>query len=243
MIALLVTRAEAAAAKVATRNASIAAAVREETTRLRGEHLSDKVKNVRPASQEEVAEVATALVEHLERVEVEPSKRGWFKLFKQFDENGDGHISYLELVQMIRRQMRMPATLMPEARIRAVWHYMDLDCNGWIDIGEFGRFFRQADRTVSAARKASKGLDSSKAYADKWQEEFEEKFREPTLAESMLARTKESTTRLKGEKQKLELQLALSRGLGGSHSSSAHARSLNGLGETLPPLRSPRDIV
>jgi hypothetical protein len=277
--ALLSARCEAAVAAVSARNATLAAEVRSETMRLRGVHLSGVVKDVRPATQDEVASVATAMMEHLERVEVEPSKRGWFKLFKQFDENGDGHISYAELLQMIRGQMKMPPSLMPERRIQAVWHYMDLDGNGWIDMGEFGRFFRQAERGGAAKRPNAQKSTSlanhhatdltdgtSGTMAERLQEAPDEKFREPTLAETMLARTKESTSLLAIEKQKLELELAISRGgsggaawgfggaemaAGGSDGTrgieasgrGAHARSLLGLGDSLPPLRSPRTIV
>jgi hypothetical protein len=71
--------------------------VREETRYLQGAHLSGSVQHVTPATNEQVSEVATALMKHLIETEPEPSKRSWFKLFKDFDLNGDGHISFAEV--------------------------------------------------------------------------------------------------------------------------------------------------
>lgn len=71
--------------------------VREETARLHGAHLAGTVNYIEPATDEMVAFVATALMKQLALNEPEPSNRGWFKLFKAFDANGDGHISFAEV--------------------------------------------------------------------------------------------------------------------------------------------------
>ena len=49
--------------------------------------------------------------------------------------------------------MRISSEALPEARIAAVWSAIDLDGNGWMDAGEFGRFFRQGAPTAQASAK------------------------------------------------------------------------------------------
>jgi hypothetical protein len=91
------SRSTAAIMDVLARKERAAQHVREETRMLQGAHLSGSVQHVPPATIEQVSEVATALMKHLVEVEPEPSKRSWFKLFKDFDLNGDGHISFAEV--------------------------------------------------------------------------------------------------------------------------------------------------
>ena len=93
--------------------------VREETLYLQGAHLSGSVKEIPPASDEQVAFVATALMKQLAINEPEPSKRSWFKLFKEFDENGDGHISFVEVLPWhacTRSPCRCGSPLLPVPR-------------------------------------------------------------------------------------------------------------------------------
>ena len=68
-------------------NRTTGAEVRQETQRLRGAHLSNSVTLVPPASDAEVSRLATLLMQQLNKIEVEPSNRSWFKLFKMCDED------------------------------------------------------------------------------------------------------------------------------------------------------------
>lgn len=105
--------------------------VRTELRRLQGLEDFD-LSGVPPATEEEASEVAFLMMRHLEEIEPEPSKRAWYKLFKDFDSNGDGHMSYDELIDMIRKQIKMPKKKLPEERIRAIWNMIDLDGDGWV---------------------------------------------------------------------------------------------------------------
>ena len=71
---------------------------RAETQRLQGAHLHNSVSYVEPATEEQVGMVATALMRQLAIMQPDPAKRSWFKLFKAYDQNGDGHISYAEVI-------------------------------------------------------------------------------------------------------------------------------------------------
>jgi len=179
---------------VMEQNRATGAEVRHETQRLRGAHLSNSVALVPPASDADVSRLATLLMQQLNKIEVEPSNRSWFKLFKMFDEDNDGHISYKELVTMIRKTIRMPDTIIPDRQIQAVWHSIDRDGNGWIDAGEFGRFFRQGEKPTKDAKDACQRLKQvAKA-----------EFREPSLAEIAVELSQCNRQRLEQEAARLE---------------------------------------
>lgn len=214
------SRSTAATMRWHASNMSSGDEVRSETKRLQGAHLHNSVAYVPPATDEEVGKVATTLMRKLAQSQPEPSERGWFKLFKMFDENGDGHISYEELIEMIRNKIKVPKEVISETQIQAVWHSIDLDGNGWIDAGEFGRFFRLGEKPERVRRQKKSADDLARAYVPA-------EYREPTLAEMNIERAMKNTSRL-GEEEK-QLQLALRRSAA-SLPSSASVRSL-------PPLR------
>ena len=54
---------------------------------------------------------------------------------------------------MIRKTIRMSVEELPETTVQAVWNSIDLDGNGWIDAGEFGRFFRLGEKPLANTRK------------------------------------------------------------------------------------------
>ena len=120
----------------------MAAAHRASLDSLRGAHLK-AIKDAAPATNEEVQGLATQLMAHMQKIEVDPSKRGWYRLFRIMDVNDDGHIEYEEFLYLIRSHMRLSVKDLPEDSIKRVWNAIDLDGNGWMDAGEFGRFFRQ----------------------------------------------------------------------------------------------------
>ena len=237
--------------------------VRDETLYLQGAHLSGSVKEILPASDEQVAFVATALMKQLAINEPEPSKRSWFKLFKEYDENGDGHISFVEvrpqhsllhaltaprrsphvppcfaqLMQMIRVNIKMPKEVISDDAVRGVWHSIDLDGNGWIDAGEFGRFFRQGEKPMQKTRRR-KAEKERQAIAEANKPEF----REPTLAEVAIEKTQISKARLESEELQLRQQLRRSASSISAHTLPAAATRaelclpLVASNKSLPPL-------
>jgi hypothetical protein len=114
------SRSTAAMLQILSNKRVMGAEVRKETQRLQGAHLSDSVRHVEPADEAEVSRVATLLVQRLTHTQPDPSKRNWFTLFKDFDENGDGHITFDELVLMIRHKIKCPRKLLPDEIIQKV---------------------------------------------------------------------------------------------------------------------------
>ena len=123
---------------------------KRQTALLRGAHLEGMLKDMPAATEEEVGKLAGELMAHLAATQVDPSKRAWFKLFKLMDENGDGHITFAEFMECIRIHIGIPPAQLPVSRVQAVWHAIDLDGNGWMDVGEFGRFFRLGEVRLPA---------------------------------------------------------------------------------------------
>ena len=145
-------------------------------------------------------------------------------------------------MEMIRVTIKMPASKISDRQIMAVWHSIDLDGNGWIDAGEFGRFFRQGEkpnleRRQHEADKAKKAL----------QEEAEKSgYREPTLAEMAIKHSRRSKLRLDSEetllKQNLQLSMSTSGVLPKSASLCLATFPRNSSSHSLPPIRSNKSL-
>mmetsp|Transcript_13263 Transcript_13263/g.44213 ORF Transcript_13263/g.44213 Transcript_13263/m.44213 type:complete len:1380 (-) Transcript_13263:173-4312(-) len=93
-----------------------------------------------PASDEMVVRVAALLNRELERLAVDPSKRSWFKLFKQVDADGSGLISFDEFKHMVRKDLKLSPGRLSAKELREVWLVLDDDGGGHVSAGEFGKF-------------------------------------------------------------------------------------------------------
>ena len=125
---------------------------------------------------------------------------------------------------MIRKTIKMSTTELPESTIQAVWNSIDLDGNGWIDAGEFGRFFRLGEKPMADTRR--KHRDKLAESKRNWQPEF----REPTLAEVAIENSKRNKLMLDKEEEELRRALRRSAASLPALKSAASVRSL-------PPLR------
>ena len=71
--------------------------------------------------------------------------RNWYGLFKKLDTNNDGCITYSQMVQLIREEVRVPTSAVKDSVVQKVWKALDDDGDGLINAGEFGRFYRRAE--------------------------------------------------------------------------------------------------
>ena len=160
------SKSQAALDELHDRNRAAAKAAKAEAEALRMAHRKGLARHVKPASPAEVTALARQMVEHMEKTEVDASNRGWYVLFKRMDDNGDGLITCVELLECIRDSMGFDEEELPEGKLQAVWNAIDRDGNGWIDAGEFGRFFRAGEAAyapVVAERRRKKMLQESRA--------------------------------------------------------------------------------
>ena len=67
----------------------------------------------------------------------------WFRLFKRMDDDGSGRVSYAELEELVRHELQLPPSQLPEHSLKAVWVALDEDGSGYITVREFGQFMRK----------------------------------------------------------------------------------------------------
>ena len=128
--------------------------VRQTMDRLFHRDLKASMAGAPRATPEELYELSVALnkkMHELQRpfkhlAEVECTHAGgtasWFRLMLHMDVDGSGQISYVEFSGMIREQLLITPSDIPERRLKAAWLALDTDCSGLINSGEFGAFMR-----------------------------------------------------------------------------------------------------
>ena len=145
-------------------------------------------------------------------------------------------------MEMIRVNIKMPASKISDKQVMAVWHSIDLDGNGWIDAGEFGRFFRQGEKP-SLERRQHEAENAKRALQ---QEAEKSGYREPTLAEVAIKNSRRTTYRLESEeallKQNLHLSISSSGVLPKSASLCLATFPRNNSNQSLPPMRSNQSL-
>lgn len=97
------------------------------------------------ASQEEIEKISVMLNQRLAEVVPDPSARGWYKMFNHMDDDCSGKISYWELEDMVRNELKVPLKQMSINDLQAIWRALDEDRSGVITSGEFGQFMRLGD--------------------------------------------------------------------------------------------------
>eukprot|EP00928_Gymnodinium_smaydae_P024624 TRINITY_DN1986_c2_g1_i1.p1 TRINITY_DN1986_c2_g1~~TRINITY_DN1986_c2_g1_i1.p1 ORF type:complete len:306 (-),score=79.83 TRINITY_DN1986_c2_g1_i1:112-945(-) len=134
--------------------------------------------SVRAATAAEIKQVAVMLNRRMVDVVADPAARGWYKMFNHLDDDGSGKISYAELEDLIRNELRLTASAFPEDQLQAIWRALDRDNSGLITCGEFGHFWRIGEAAMSAADGEKKGpqrlLEVKKALGDRGRQERRE---------------------------------------------------------------------
>ena len=90
-------------------------------------------------------------------VEPDPLARGWFKLYRYIDRDGNGRLEYHELLYVIRTVLRLEPSECSDAQVQSFWLAVDADANGCVSAGEFGKMMRlgQQRQAANAAAAAS----------------------------------------------------------------------------------------
>lgn len=126
------------------RNKKLAAAnaMRQDMNQRIGKDLTAAIMSddVPRATDEEVRKFSELLNKQLERFH--PDARNFFVLFKHIDVDGSRRISYRELSQLIREELRLKKSELPEVKLHALWKVLDENASGFVDAGELSRFMR-----------------------------------------------------------------------------------------------------
>jgi len=106
---------------------------------------------------------------------IEPPQKTsmWYSLFKHVDENDSGTIGFEELRAIVRRELQLPPSNVPEAVLKAVWIALDKDGSGFISAGEFGHFMRLGAPSRQEGFKRSSVLERKKLLAQRERAIFE----------------------------------------------------------------------
>ena len=152
--------------KVRHGNVMAARQVRHETHELSGRGLVKTLAHIEPASDAELDKLANAL--HARSMDIfvgidqnRQTDGLWYKLYAHMDKDRSGLISYNEMLDMVREQLGLTPTEMPDAKVQAGWKAIDTNESGFITCGEFGKFMRRAEAPHNA--KVRRRLDAAKA--------------------------------------------------------------------------------
>ena len=91
-----------------------------------------------------------------DRVVVDPELRTWYGLFKKFDINRDGCITFEEFQRMLRSILYITADKVSDKALASAWKTLDDDKDGLVDAGAFGRFYRKANIEQQASEFAAR---------------------------------------------------------------------------------------
>ena len=92
--------------------------------------------------------------------------RSWMSFFNHLDEDGSGHVQYGELLQMVRKELKLTADDMPEDSVKALWLALDVDNSNHVTPGEFGvMIMRGVSHKLegTAEKRAQQNIDDNKA--------------------------------------------------------------------------------
>jgi hypothetical protein len=76
----------------------------------------------------------------------------WLDLFNHMDLDGSGGVDFAEFEWMIRKELGVHVSSLPNETLRALWNALDLDRSGAISFGEFGHFMRYCAKGTPAPR-------------------------------------------------------------------------------------------
>jgi Ca2+-binding EF-hand superfamily protein len=127
---------------VSEKRAAESAAQKAEQERRVGLSLAKQLAGIEKATKEEVVALAEQLTTKLTAL-FPGSHRGWIKLFKSMDDDGNGRITFEEMQIMVRQKLQLDKSELPEGKLRAVWKAIDADASGFLSVGEFGRFMKK----------------------------------------------------------------------------------------------------
>ena len=71
-----------------------------------------------------------------------PASATWYNLFAELDKDGDGMITFDELVQVTRSKLGKGETSMPVNTIKALWCALDADDSNRVHLEELGHFLK-----------------------------------------------------------------------------------------------------
>lgn len=83
----------------------------------------------------------------------------WFNLFTDVDKDGDGQVTYDELLHTIRRKLKQPPSVLSDVSIQALWCALDCNDSNAVEPQEMAKFLRLNSPTRLTASASMPTLD------------------------------------------------------------------------------------
>ena len=101
-----------------------------------------------PASAAEVNELSARFNQGLAALYADP-RSAWYKVFRRVDVNESMTISFVEFLKIVREELELPKSALPDERIRSLWVALDSDGqggqSGLITCKAFAHFMRKGE--------------------------------------------------------------------------------------------------
>jgi Ca2+-binding EF-hand superfamily protein len=124
---------------------------------------------------EKLKAIANKFNEHIDRI-VPPDQAGtWFKIFKDFDRDFSGMITFDELEDGVRNRLHMKAHELSDIRLKALWCAIDADDSGFVESSEFHTFMDREESLEGKEEKRQRLLREKSMKARKEYEEHKDK--------------------------------------------------------------------
>ena len=91
-------------------------------------------------SGDELKRLSSMFNERVDRIVPAGEATTWFKIFKDFDVDHSGLITFDEIESGVRERLRIKESELSQIHLKALWLAMDSDDNGYIESAEFHTF-------------------------------------------------------------------------------------------------------
>lgn len=181
------------------------ALVRAESQKRLEKQTVAKLYDVERASDADVSQFGDLFAKKLQ--ELRPRNRdnvGFYDLFKSMDRDGSGRVKFEEFENMVRKDFKIGATSLANEKLWSLWSRIDIDDNGFICVGEFGKFMRAALRRAAQTTQDASGVIHKKRVENMAKEAYAELKREETWAQRTATSSMETAEALEAEAERLE---------------------------------------
>uniref|UniRef100_A0A7S0P749 EF-hand domain-containing protein n=1 Tax=Calcidiscus leptoporus TaxID=127549 RepID=A0A7S0P749_9EUKA len=92
------------------------------------------ISTVEPASAEELQQLSVLLREQLE------DPKMWSAVFRKAASDGSGNITFDEFSGVVRQDLKLKKSTLPDAQLQRLWRSLDVDSSGFVVMQEIGLF-------------------------------------------------------------------------------------------------------
>lgn len=130
-------------------------------------------KGIPLPEEQEVDDLSIKMFVWLEEYRYNEGKtqsHSWVNLFKDFDADGSGYVTYDEFMDVIRHKLKVTAKMLPQDTIDALWCHLDADESNQVQADEMSKFFRRADSERKLLKRQSSSFSTKGAGNEKAKE-------------------------------------------------------------------------